>query len=167
VPNNLKQYDAFQVLRSVFDVDKNCLRVCVVDGGSGGPIEVIIDHTTDSIRLGDGTTLFTSTTVGSKTGLDVAIINSPIVTTPKITHINTLASTETSHSFDTDMNRFEMIVEGFSRIQYAYANGDSGTTYDIVYPGARLVEDNIQAGSNVTIYFQTRFATKVIIKEWK
>lgn len=74
--NNLKQYDAFQVLRSVFDIDKNCLRVCVVDGASGGgPIEVIIDHTSDSIRLGDGTTLTTGTNVSGKQGQDVYVIN--------------------------------------------------------------------------------------------
>lgn len=77
MPNNLKGYDAFQVLRSVFDVDKNCLRVCVVDGttGGGGGFEVIIDHTNDSIRLGDGTNFISSTTVLGKIGLDVSVIN--------------------------------------------------------------------------------------------
>ena len=78
--NNLKQIDAPQVLRSVYDTSTNCLRVCLVDGGAGsGPgVEVIIDHTTDSIRLGDGTTLFTGTTVGPKTGLDVNIITTDV-----------------------------------------------------------------------------------------
>lgn len=76
MPNNLKLRDGQQVLRSVYDVDKNCLRVCLVDGGAGeGPgVEVIIDHTSDSIRLGDGTTLTTVTTVSGKNGLDVNII---------------------------------------------------------------------------------------------
>lgn len=75
--NNLKGYDAFQVLRSVFDVDKNCLRVCVVEGttGGGSGFEVIISHTDDSIRLGDGTKLVTATTVSSKVGLDVNVLN--------------------------------------------------------------------------------------------
>lgn len=75
--NNLKGYDANQVLRSVFDVDKNTLRVSIVDGGGGGggSIEVIISHTNDSIRLGDGTNFFTSTYIGPKVGLDVAVIN--------------------------------------------------------------------------------------------
>ena len=75
--NNLKGLDAFQVLRSVFDVDMNCLRVCVVDGstgGGGGGFEVIISHVNDSIRIGDGTNLVTSTTEGGKTGLDVNIV---------------------------------------------------------------------------------------------
>lgn len=77
MPNNLKGYDANQVLRSVFDVDRNTLRVSIIDGstGDGSGFEVIISHLNDSIRLGDGTNFFTSTTVGPKVGLDVAIIN--------------------------------------------------------------------------------------------
>lgn len=74
--NNLKGYDANQVLRSVFDVDKNTLRVSIIDGSSGGgSFEVVITHENDSIRLGDGTNFITSTTIGPKTGLDVAVIN--------------------------------------------------------------------------------------------
>jgi hypothetical protein len=75
--NNLKNLDANQVLRSVYEVDDNCLRVCVVEGttGGGGGFEVIITHTDDSIRLGDGTSLVTTTTVGLKVGLDVNILN--------------------------------------------------------------------------------------------
>jgi len=75
--NNLKGYDANQVLRSVFEVEKNCLRVCVVEGTTGGAggFEVIITHINDSIRLGNGTDFFTSTYIGPKIGLDVAVIN--------------------------------------------------------------------------------------------
>lgn len=75
--NNLKGLDADQVIRSVYDVDKNCLRVCITDpiDGGGSGIEVAISHTEDSIRLGDGTSFITSTTVGPKLGYDVYIIN--------------------------------------------------------------------------------------------
>ena len=74
--NNLKGYDANQVLRSVFDVDKNTLRVSIIDGSSGGgSFEVVISHLNDSIRLGDGTNFITSTTIGPKTGLDVSVVN--------------------------------------------------------------------------------------------
>lgn len=38
--------------------------------------EVIISHTDDSIRLGDGTNLITSTNISGKQGLDVNVINS-------------------------------------------------------------------------------------------
>lgn len=80
-PGGILKVDAFQVLRSVFDVDKNCLRVCVVDGspGSGGGVEVIIDHTNDSIRLGDGTSFFTSTNNSGKISLDVNVTSPTII----------------------------------------------------------------------------------------
>lgn len=45
-----------------------------------GPQEVIISHTDDSIRLGDGTNFLTSTTVGSDVGLDVNIIGGTLTT---------------------------------------------------------------------------------------
>jgi hypothetical protein len=40
-----------------------------------GTVAVNISHTDDSIRLGDGTILFTGSTVGSKNGLDINVIN--------------------------------------------------------------------------------------------
>jgi len=73
-----KKIDGFQVLKSVFDIDKNCLRVCIVDGTPdtpGGGLEVVIDHTNDSIRLGDGSKLVTATTDTGKTGIDSYVIN--------------------------------------------------------------------------------------------
>jgi len=42
-------------------------------------ISVDLDHTEDSVRLGDGTSFFTSTTVGADLGLDVNIINTSLV----------------------------------------------------------------------------------------
>lgn len=100
--NRLKRFDGFQVLRSVFDVDKNCLRVCVVEGTTGGGdgFEVVISHTNDSIRLGDGSNYFTSTTIGPKNGLDVNVINSVVVTATDldIRDLNYLTDSVTSYS---------------------------------------------------------------------
>jgi len=64
------------ILRDVHDPVTQTLRTTasatiIVPGG----LEVDIDQASDSIKLGDGTTLFTSTTVGPKTGLDVSIIS--------------------------------------------------------------------------------------------
>lgn len=75
--NNMSKLDAFQVLKSVYDTPNNALRVSVVEGttGGGAGFEVIISHTDDSIRLGDGTKLTTATQVGSQVGLDVNILN--------------------------------------------------------------------------------------------
>lgn len=80
--NELKHLDANQVLRSVYDIANNCLRVCVIGsdapGGGSGALEVIISHTDDSIRLGDGVKLVTATQIGGLVGLDVHLINSDI-----------------------------------------------------------------------------------------
>lgn len=69
------------VLRDVHDPATQTLRTTasatiIVPGG----LAVAIDHADDSIRLGDGTTLFTSTTVGPKTGLDVSVFSSVLPT---------------------------------------------------------------------------------------
>ena len=67
------------VLRDVHDKDTQSLRTTaqatiVVPGG----LEVAIDHTEDSIRLGNGVNFFTSTTESGKIGLDVNLINSDL-----------------------------------------------------------------------------------------
>lgn len=81
MPNFIKGLDANQVLRSVYDDTKNTLRVSIVDGSTGGgSFEVIINHVDDSIRLGNGTDFFTSTYIGPKVGLDVAVISSTLPT---------------------------------------------------------------------------------------
>lgn len=43
------------------------------------PQEIIISHTDDSIRIGDGTNLVTSTAVGGKRALDIYVANEPSV----------------------------------------------------------------------------------------
>lgn len=120
--NNLKGYDAFQVLRSVFDVDKNCLRVCVVDGspGSGGGIEVIINHTEDSIRLGNGTSFFTSTTENGDIALDVHISNSDL----DIRNLN--ASQDNIAIHDSNGDELDINADGSLNIQETLNSSFSG-----------------------------------------
>lgn len=54
---------------------KEALDVSIADGVN---VEVDLSHVDDSVALGDGTNLFTSTTVGADIGLDVNIINASI-----------------------------------------------------------------------------------------
>ncbi len=68
MPNNLKQLDAFQVLRSAYDPVDNRIRVDAVLSATIGAIDVNIDHTEDSVRLGNGASFFTSTTIASDIG---------------------------------------------------------------------------------------------------
>lgn len=48
---------------------------------ASGNLTVDLSHTEDSVALGDGTSLLTSTTVGGDIGLDVNIINASIAVT--------------------------------------------------------------------------------------
>lgn len=57
---------------------KKALDVRLAEGVN---VEVDLAHTDDSVRLGDGTDFFTSTTVGADIGLDVNIINASIAVT--------------------------------------------------------------------------------------
>jgi len=72
--NNLKTIDGQQVLRSIYDPAGNRIRVDAQISAQIGQVEVILDQTADTIAIGDGTTLFTGTTVGADHGLDVNII---------------------------------------------------------------------------------------------
>ena len=92
--NNLKQLDANQVLRSAYDPVTNRLRTDATVETTIGTVEVIIDHENDSIKLGDGTDLFTSTTVGSDIGLDVNIINSELTVNATDFDIRNLSSSQ-------------------------------------------------------------------------
>lgn len=68
-----------------------------VIGDGGGSITVDatnldirdLTHVTDSVRLGDGTSFFTSTTVGSDIGLDVNILNSLTIDADGIYNVTT------------------------------------------------------------------------------
>lgn len=70
---------ADQVLQHAYDDATQTLRTTATAIIVGQPIQVDINMFDDSVRLGDGTDFFTSTTIGPKVGLDVNIIG-PIST---------------------------------------------------------------------------------------
>lgn len=71
--------DGNLVLRYAFDDTTQTLRTTAVATIITPPaLEVIINQTTDSISIGDGTNLFTSTQALSKNALDVNFINTSI-----------------------------------------------------------------------------------------
>jgi len=59
-------------------------------------IDVDLDHTEDSVRLGDGTSYLTSTTVGGDIGLDVNIINSTVTVSDAALANTAVAATATN-----------------------------------------------------------------------
>lgn len=74
--------DATQVLPSAYDDAQAALRVTGnITADIPAATEVVINHSNDSIKLGDGTNLLTSTTVGPDVGLDVNIIGGSVTGT--------------------------------------------------------------------------------------
>lgn len=67
--------DFQQVIQNVYDEATNRLRTDSATVLDGGDLKVQMSHTEDSVRLGDGTSFLTSTTIGPKIGLDVNILN--------------------------------------------------------------------------------------------
>lgn len=65
--------DANQVLKIAHDIPSDSLKVKLVGG------EISISATDDSIRIGDGVDLVTTTTVGADVGLDVNVIGGNVV----------------------------------------------------------------------------------------
>lgn len=61
-----------------------------------GPQEVLINQVDDSVAIGDGSLLFTGTTIGPSHGLDVNVLNSLSITGTTNTNINGLATFQTS-----------------------------------------------------------------------
>ena len=167
--NNLKGLDGLQVLRSVFDVDSNCLRVCIVSGdvGGGAPVEVIIDHTSDSIRLGDGTSLVTTTVDGSKVGLDVNVVNSPTVSNPLITNVvyGTI-NQELSHAFNANSKRFLIRFRGSASMNICFISGQTSSNYITLRPGTVYEEVDILNSGSLTIYFSANNTGTVEVLEW-
>jgi hypothetical protein len=75
---------------------KKALDVSIADGVN---VEVDLSHVDDSVRLGDGTDFFTSTTVGADIGLDVNIINASIEVTATDLDIRDLTQTDEITAF--------------------------------------------------------------------
>lgn len=158
-PPSLLDYE--QILPRVFDEPNGRLRVDAQVTWSGGAIEVIIDQTTDSIRIGDGTTLFTGTTVGSKTGLDVNVLNGASAAIPFIQNVQANSSgTEYSVSFPNDLKSF-FIKARLGQLKVAYVSGDTGIEYFTVRKGGIYEASDLQV-SGLVLYFQSNVDNDVI-----
>lgn len=168
--------DGNQVLQHSFIDATGELRVSATI--SPGGTEVIIDHTNDSIRLGDGTSFLTSTTVSGDIGLDVNIINSspiPVTATvninqpgsPAILNVSApVSGTEYSFTLPTDTGEFRIRSRSNGKIQFAYTSGQSGTTFLSVPPGSSRTVNNLDLTSSLTVYFQSTKTTDTLEVEY-
>lgn len=72
----ISQLDPGQIIKRVYDEANDQIRTGATIVAEIGSIDVSISQVDDSIRIGDGTDLVTTTTIGSSTGLDVNVISS-------------------------------------------------------------------------------------------
>lgn len=66
--------DPGQIIKRSYDEANDRIRVDASITVSAATQEVVIDHADDSIRIGNGTSLITATTIGAGVGLDVNLI---------------------------------------------------------------------------------------------
>ena len=164
------ELDSSQVLPRVFDEANGRLRVDAnATLSTSGQLEVIIDHTEDSIRLGDGTTFITSTTSGGKVGLDVNVIGATVsATTPFVANLSMpIATTEYSYVIPNGTTSLQFRARAGSSLRFAYSANGTNTTFFTLSRGATYEIQNINAFSS-TIYFQGDKTGEVVeINGWK
>ena len=154
--------DANQVLQHAFDETECRLRVDATFNAGGGGIDVNIDHTNDSIRLGDGTNFLTSTTIGPDVALDVNLINDitldkdGIGQTPAIANV-AMAVSGSEYSFALPLGTKKITIRSRAkgRLQIAWVAATTGTTYLTVQPGTSYTIDNIDVNAALTLYMQS------------
>jgi hypothetical protein len=161
--------DTSQVLNRVFDEPNGRLRVDAnATLTTSGQLEVVIDHTEDSIRLGDGTSFITSTTSGGKVALDVNVIGSSnLQTTPFIANLSMpLANTEYSYAIPANTTILKFRSRESGRVRFAYISGGTSSTFFTLSMGATYEVQNINSVGN-TLYFQSNKTGEVIeIEGW-
>lgn len=151
---DLKKYDFPQVLRSVFEVEDNCLRVKTINssGGGGGQLEVLITHTEDSIRLGDGTNYITSTNVSGKNGLDVNLINTSLSTDEAGTIVNNYAEvTNIASGVLTTLTTYTASAN--TRLKSASASCDNKAIFTVLIDGVVQSKKRTYYASNFNAEF--------------
>lgn len=149
--------DPGQIIKRVYDEDNDVIRT-TGSGGGGGPIECIISQEDDSISIGDGTTLFTGTDVGSDHGLDVNIIGGVVSGTFTPTglkdgvqvYVITVTDSPTLIPFIADQNGISMRIWGANTIYF----GPSTLTAATGYPKLTKEEISIdiQNNANTQLY---------------
>lgn len=161
--NELKDLDANQVIRSVYDPVKNCLRVCIVDNSGGGPpggIEVAIHHTEDSVRLGNGSNFITSSTIGAKIGYDVYVINSSTgVVGDTDSILMASAGTEYQYTFPLGTKQFEFRSRKRGTTIFGYSAGNRNWS---VMPGETKKITNLATQVSTTIFISSNKANDTL-----
>jgi hypothetical protein len=162
--------DSSQVLNRVFDEDNGRLRVDAnATLSTSGQLEVVIDHTEDSIRLGDGTNFITSTSSGGKVALDVNVVGlSNLQSTPFIANLSMpVANTEYSYAIPANTTSLKFRSRESGKVKFAYNSGGTGSIFFTLSMGTTYEVNNINSVGN-TLYFRSNKVGEVMeIEGWK
>lgn len=154
--------DANQVIRKAYNDATGRLKVEGSFGSGGTPIEVIIDHADDSIRLGDGTKLVTATQNGSKVGIDVNLTNDEI-SGAAIYNIQAIAAnTEYTFTLPANTKKFTLRNRQGYKMNLSFTSGSSGTNFITVSRGTNYSVENIHLLNDVPLYFRTNKPSSVV-----
>jgi len=158
--------DGNQVLQYAFDEEQCRLRVD--SSVTIGETEVIIDHTNDSIRIGDGTDLVTTSTIGPSVGLDVNVINNATAGTPGTSNVSAaIAGTGYQYSIPVGTKRLTIRSRERGRLRFAYSAGDLTSNFVTVPPGNTKTIDNIATTASITLHFSsTKNGDVLEIETW-
>lgn len=166
---NPSRYDANQVLQRAFIEQTGELRVNASIAPVGGATEVIISHENDSIRLGDGISLVTTSTASGHTGLDVNVLNNGIAGVPVVTVVS-MAVSNTQYSFSIPLNTKKIQIKSRQSglIKFSFTNGDIGSgSYVSISPGSYRDIDGIVVTTGLTLYFtSTKNSDTLEIMYW-
>lgn len=111
---------------------------------------VSVSHTDDSIRLGDGTSLITSTTIGPKQGLDVNVINSVSSAGTLVNTFNSISSVS-SGSLITIATR---TITQNSVLKKCSASGENIAKFEVVLNGSVISSKRTYFGNSLNVDFE-------------
>lgn len=135
---NISQLDAHQIAKRVYDPIEDRIRVDAQVTASISNAEVVISQVDDSIRIGDGTNLVTSTTVAGDVGLDVNVIGgtvtgeltaSGLTTAGKITTMN-ISDTAVAIPSSPLADRNSLALTNLSNVDTIYIGFSTSVTAD-------------------------------------
>lgn len=119
------------------------------------------------VRISDGVSNATLSTIGPKVALDVSISKDTTVSTPSILNVSMpVPGTEYNTVIAAFTKEFSIKSRDGGTIQFAYIAGDSGINYITVPAGSVFTKSNIYSSSGITLYFQCNKITTLEVMLW-
>lgn len=143
------QLDANQVLKQSFDESQDRLRVDAAITVDNVTLDVQLDQANDSVSIGDGTTLYTGTTVGSDHGLDVNIIGGTVT-----------ANIQTAGQIFNNYNEILSVANGVTTNIVSYTSGAGTTNYlqKVSFSGTNIAAYELLVNGVVIVKKYTYFS---------